>query len=667
VATRQWILALALAAMTAVLTACSGNSNTQNPPPPPPSKVSIAFQPEPGGTLSVGFSENITAVVTNDPSNDGVDWSLTCQNPTNCGSLSVLHTASGVPTTYTAPTSISTNSTVVEILALATTEQTKNVVAPVTVTTFNSGLQPGTYILQAQGVDPNLNPYQIDAAVVLDGSGNITGGEQTANIGLTNLSDVNLTGNYFLGNDGRGTMAINTNDVNIGQNGVETFAFIYLSPSQSLISQIDIAPAQTGVSATGTLDLQTSTTAPSGGYAFAVNGFDVVKFLPVAFGGILNIDSPNTISGSGSTTDEILAKKLNAADLPISGVLTAPDQYGAFTLNLTAPFGATNKSIPLQFTGYIIDDTHIKLIETDTVSTNLTPFAVTGGLAIGQGSAAGTFTGDKSFSGTYVFSVPGVDLSEANTLPSTLTSVGVFTADGKGNLNGGFTDTFLQLNCAQLTCTQDGIPGAQISAAFDGNYTVEKTGRASLAFADFNPDPRHVYTPTLFFYLTGIGNPPLVLEGGDANYPSLGTGIAFAQSTTPSAFTGPYGFSFTQQNGSEVDGTAQMNADATATPPSLSGIADVNLEATPALDQPFLGTFSVPQSNGIFPVTLVGNNNGSSSSAVFTPQITANFYAIDPGHGFLVETDLIVQGAQQNGQVSTGYYAARAPLCEGCP
>jgi hypothetical protein len=39
----------------------------------------------------------------------------------------------------------------------------------------------------------------------------------------------------------------------------------------------------------------------------------------------------------------------------------------------------------------------------------------------------------------------------------------------------------------------------------------------------------------------------------------------------------------------------------------------------------------------------------------------------DPTHGFFIETDLVTQGAQQNGQVSLGYYAARTPVCDGCP
>ena len=135
------------------------------------------------------------------------------------------------------------------------------------------------------------------------------------------------------------------------------------------------------------MDLQTSTAAPTGGYAFVVNGTDVVKTLPVAFGGVFNIDSPNTISGNGSVTDEIVGNKVNATALGLSGTLTSPDQFGAVTLNLTAPFGAANKPMSLQFTGYIVDATHIELIETDAVSGS--GFGLTGGVAIGQGNATG--------------------------------------------------------------------------------------------------------------------------------------------------------------------------------------------------------------------------------------------------------------------------------------
>jgi hypothetical protein len=670
VATQRWILSLLPAAMIVMLAGCGGSTfNVQNPPPPPPPNLTIAFQPVPSGAVTVGSTTNLTAVVGNDTTNAGVDWTLTCQSGVGtCGAIGPLHTASGSPTTYTPPAALSGNSlTGISVVAFATADHTKNVVAPFTVTAFGSSLQ-GSYVLQVLGVNNGLN-YQFAGVVILDGNGGISSCEQSVNFfdqttgALMTKSDTILTnaGSYFLGNDGRGTITINTGDTDIGGNGIETFAFVYLTNSKSLISQLDLGSAQTGSSAVGTMDLQTSTTPPLGGYAFVMSGLDIPKVAPLAFGGVFNIDSPNALSGTGGVTDEILAKKLTPTLAGVSGTLTNPDSFGAVTFDLSADFGPGSKPIPIQFTGYIVDGSHIKLIESD--SSAGAGFGLTAGLAIGQGTAAGTFR-NSSLSGNFVFGVPGTDLSNANIAPTTLTSVGVFTSDGGGNLTNGFTDTFLQVSTIQ----PPNHAGGQISTSFDGTYSVDPsgTGRASLVI-NLNPAPKPTFQPTILFYLTGNGNPPLVLEAGDSHYPSLGAGIAYSQSTGPLTISGDYGLNFAQQNGSENDGTAQLNASATTVPPSISGIADINLGSGANVDQLFTGSFAVPGSNGISSGTLVGTNNDIISSAVFNPLINVNFYVIDPSHGFFVETDLITAGAQQNGQVSLGYYAARSPLCDGCP
>jgi hypothetical protein len=678
VATIRGIVFLLAVAMSVALAGCGGEStaHVQNPTLPPQSNVAIAFQPEPAGALAVSFTENLTAVVTNDPNHYGVDWSLVCPSSIgagNCGALATLHTASGAPNSYIAPSTISTDSMAVEIIAYATASPSANVVAPVTVTTFNGSLVAGTYILQAQGADSGLNPYEIAAALVLDGNGNIKSGEQVANYISGSLIDSNLTGNYFLGSDGRGTITLNTNDTTIGQNGVETFAFVYLSHSESMISQMDFGSAATGASATGTLNLQTSTTAPTGGYAFVASGTDVVISAPVAFGGVLNIDSTNAISGNGSVTDEIVSRRVKASGLGLSGTLTPPDPFGAITLNLTAPFGTANKPIAVQLMGFIVDSSHIQLIETDDSTSGTVPFGLTAGVAIGQGTATGSFTGNASLSGTYVFGVAGVDLSNLNLVPWTMTAAGLFTADGAGNLNNGFTDTFLALNTIQGTSVSPQT-GAQISLPFTGTYSVDATGtgRASSTSITFNPEPKRGYDPVLFFYLTGNGNPPLVLQSGDIHYPSIGAGIAYPQSTETPAFSGDYGIRFTQELSafSENDATAPLNANSKAA--TLSGFADINLDFGATLDQAFTGTFAAPTATAPFSGSLAGTNNGSVSSVAFTPPIAVDYYFIDPGHGFFVETDLVnsvppATPPTPSGQVSFGYYAARTPLCTGCP
>ena len=651
-ATRRWILSLLPAAMLAVLAACGGGSaaNIQNPPPPPSSTVSIAFQPAPAASISINATQAITAVVSNDPSNAGVDWSLTCQNTGNCGSLSALHTNSGQPVTYTPPATLSANNQSVSIVAFATANHNQNVVAPITITAFGSNLQ-GSYVFQGQGVGADSGPYEFAGVIVLNGNGGITSGEQTVNFfdqnpainAVVSRSDAITGGSYFLGADGRGTITLNTNDQDVGQNGVETFSFVFLSTAHILIAETD--PGESG---TGTMDWQTSTTAPSGGYAFVVSGTDVASASPTAFGGIFNVDSSNSISGAGSVADQNLAGTLTV-NQALSGTLSPPDALGAVTLNLTVP--GFQSATTFQFVGYIVDATHIKLIESDNSSG--AGSGSTGGIAIGQGTSTGTFEGVSSFSGTYVFGVLGVDLTGFT--PNTLTSAGLFTADGSGDVANGFTDTLLQQSGAQ------GTAGSQISAAFSGSYEVFPggTGRVRTAFNHFVPHSTPNIAPLFFFYLTGNGNPALVLDGGDIslNYPSLGIGIAYPQAPAPHTFGGNYGFSFTQQNGSENDATGQMTAIPTGG--TLSGIVDSNSAFTATFDSPISGTFAAPLSNGLSVGTLSGTPFDFSPFAV-------DYYVVSPTQGFFVETD-VVNPNDPSGVVSFGYYAARTPVCAGCP
>ena len=664
---RQWVLSLFSLAIVSVLAACGGGStvDVHNDPPPTQNKVSITFNPAPGGSLQPGVPVDITAVVSNDSTNAGVDWTVSCQGTSNCGSLSSPHTASGQATTYTPPSTLPKNTVTVNVVAFATADHTQNVDAPITITGFGSNFI-GNYVLQAQGVDVTLGAYQFAGVVVLDGNGGITSGEQTVNFvdqsvgSLLSESDPITGGSYFIGTDGRGTITINTNNPNVGVSGTETFNFVFLSSSQALIIQSDFT-----ASARGTMDLQTSAAAPSGGYAFVVNGTDLSTFFPTAFGGVFNIDSPNTISGTGSISDQNLDGTMSVQQ-PLSGTVSNPDAFGAVTIDLNLGFAFS----PVQFIGYIVDPTHMKLIETDNAFGS--GFASTGGVAVGQGAATGTFKTTAALSGTYVFGIPGIDLTENlfGTTPSTFTSAGVFTADGAGSVKNGFTDTFLQTNCVQPNCQQNFVFGAKISAAFSGTYTVSAvgTGRGRVNITGFSPKPSPNYLPAFIFYLTGNGGPALLLDVGDTttnaqtgfpNYPSLGVGIAYPQAGASPAFGGTYGFSLTQQNGSESDATGQINAD-TATN-TITGAMDTS---TGLVDNPVTGSFTAPGANGRFAVDLGGQAFDFVSPINLS--LTTAFYAIDPGHGFFVETDL-TDPNNPSGVVTFGYYAARTPVCAGCP
>jgi hypothetical protein len=287
-----------------------------------------------------------------------------------------------------------------------------------------------------------------------------------------------------------------------------------------------------------------------------------------------------------------------------------------------------------------------------------------------------------------------VDLWQSNLTPTTWTLGGVTNADGQTNLTSGFIDSFLQLNCVQSSCKTGGITGGQISAQFAGTYAVDSasdncgatsgsvvpgTGRACLTPTTFTPAPQPTYSPELFFYLTGLtgpGDPAALVLGVGAvapnpnlHYPSLGTGIAYVQSSAVATFSGTYGMSFTQENGTEYDGTGQMTVNPGGTP-QISGAADSSL-GTPddPEDHSFTGSFATPLSTSGFAGSLFDatGNSGPFNVDPSNPSngFSVDYFFIDPERGFFVETDLINPGSG-SGQLSFGYYAARTPVCQGC-
>lgn len=641
----KWILLLASVAVIATLTGCGDSTtNVQNQPSPPASSVSIAFQPAPAGSLSQISTTKIAAVVSNDPSSAGVDWALLCQDSGNCGTLGPLHTASGASATYTPPLTPSSNVQPITVEAFATADHSKNVVATINVTGF-AGMLKGTYVFETKGEGGNGNSgaglvYQLAGVIVLDGDGNVTSGEQTRNGPvltasnpsglLVSNSDTITGGSYSVGPDGRGTLTLNTADQNIGQQGIENFSLVALSSSQVLISTLD-SPSLTPSAeiSSGTLQLQTNTSAPAGGYAFVVDGDDIGTNSEV-IGGILNIDSPNTISGTGSVADQEDNGTLTAS-APVSGTLTKPDSFGSLKFNLTTGFSPL-----LQFTGYIVDATHINLIESDNNSPG--GGGSTSGVAIGQGAATGAFT---SFSGNYVFDILGQESSG----PTALASLGQFTADTSGNLSGYNDEDIITL-------------GIEISDSFTGTYAVDPTGTgrvdSTIAFTTNGPGPE------LIFYLTGTGSPPLVLYA-DASTGSLGLGSALGQAVPPFSFSGNYGTKFVQTSstGSENRATGEITANATSG--TLTGVIDVNENFGAGPNATTLtGTFGATDANGRSTGTLADSSFPSPGTTPNT--IAVAYYFVNASKGFFIETD-----SQTSFTLNFGSFSSRTSVCPSCP
>ena len=544
--------------------------------------IAVSFQAPPPISLSTSGTTATTANVTNDSANAGVDWSITCGS-NDCGSLSPTHTASGATATYTAPAAVPAGGKVT-LVATSTADATKSASASigisVPITSYNQLLN-GTYAFQISGAVQSFGGYQVAGAIVADGNGTITGGEQVYIDGNTFMPGSILGGSYSFGSDGRGTITLNTSSTSIAVAGVETLGAVIVSGSHALLSEFDFS-----ATARGSMDLQTAVHPLNGGYAFVMGGN-----FPIALGGVFNVDnSPaaGDISGAGSVVDLDNSGSISSGS--VAGSVSAPDSFGQVTI-------LTNFD-NITMTGFIVDDAHIKVIATAHSE-------AIGGVAIAQGSAAGTYVDNSAFSGRLVYGV----LGECNQGDFGTAIAGWLTSDGAGNLSG-----FMDASFGAVDVTSDN---------FTGTYTVDGTGtgRVSVETSIGNLTPG----PNFIFYLTQPSLPPLAMEIDDF---SAATGSASMQSAGPYALSGAYGLDFTTFSGTESDGTAQIAANGNGT---FTGNADVNSNLTnlPIADLPFSGTVT-PDPSGRFDATVTLNNGITYDAA---------FYFIDSTQGFLVEND----------------------------
>jgi hypothetical protein len=654
------LLSIAIAAISALMVACSAGStlNVQNPPAASNSQaLTVAFQPAPPSSLVISGTVQATAIVQNDVNKAGVDWSISCARTGECGSLSSPHTTSGQAVTYSAPASIQGNAETVTITAFATADHTVNVHSRIAVTAFGSILS-GTYVIGTSGSDQLFFlPYHRAGVLTLDGNGGVVAGEQTVNFAdpntglLTSVTDAITGGNYFVGPDGRGSLTINTHDTNIGQNGIETFSLVVLSASRVLLNKFDDQNLEgtSNETSIGTLDLQSSLQAPSLGYAFVANGADT-SGNATALGGVFNIDSPLAISGSGSAFDVVsptlYGPGVFTTSSAVSGNVSPPDTFGAFQVSLATDFGN------VRFNAYPIDANRAKLIESDGT------FAMTMGDAYNQGAATGTYHKKIDFTGTYAFGIFGRDLSGST---ASLSTAGLFSTTGNGTLTTGFidetqfgdavqfSDRFTAVYAVGLGTVPAGVP----DAAGTGRYFIPPstvTGFPNFTFSK----PANGSGPAWVFYMTTTGGPVLMLDA--ETEPALasglvgggvGTGIAHPV-VAGSSFSGSYGIIFSQNLGSESDVVGEITAsDNNIT----SGLLNLGIQQPD--DTSLTGSFVTGVIANRLHGTMSDDNFGTLQMAL---------YPIDPSQGFFIERDL-----SSGLGLTFGYYSARTPVCQGCP
>jgi hypothetical protein len=562
--------------------------------------ITVTLSAPPPASLAVNASVTIAAT-TNAP--NGVGWSCTPAN--NCGAFVPPITASGGTTLYTAPP----NGGNVVVTAAAVNEN-DYVSATVDILPPPPSLANGNYVFSLVGSDGD-GTYSVVGAFTIVG-GAIIGGEQD----LANFSlyehDAITGGGAVIRPDGNVLITITTADDRIGVDGVETLDATVVSPSKALLTEFD-----TSATASGELDLQTtSLSTPVGSYAFFTAGVGVGE-KPVSLGGVIDIDSTGDISSAGSVFDISDDGVPLAAQTFASGSVGTPDSFGLvdFTLTPSAASGVGR----IVLTGYVIDASHIRLIEQGSADVFR---GTTSGTALGQ-TGTGNFNAGSLSASSYVIAAAGSELPGAQQLASVLT----FNSDGTVSGTLSFNDL--------KTPTPQG--GSTLAAG--ATYPVASTGDVTVTgLNDGTAVPTFTYN--LQLYLTGDGHALLI----SMDSAEVLAGRGFLQSGAPftaASFSGSYALNFVQKlpiPPFEQDGVGPVAANGVS---ALTGFVDLN-EESPTSDVPLTGTFT-PNANGVFTGTISGISSiAGATSEKFT------YYVADPTQIVAIETDL--------DQLTLGYF-----------
>ena len=113
-----------------------GNGSPSAPPPP----ISVAISPA-TATVPANSTQSLTATVSNDSANQGVNWTVAC-SAASCGSVSRASTPSGVATTYTAPSAAPASNLTVTVTATSVSDPTKSTPAAITVPAIAVSVSP---------------------------------------------------------------------------------------------------------------------------------------------------------------------------------------------------------------------------------------------------------------------------------------------------------------------------------------------------------------------------------------------------------------------------------------------------------------------------------------------------------------------------------------------
>ena len=431
----------AVAAMLALfISACAGGSSQPGPPGIPSRSISVVLSPL-STSVVPGGSTSVSAKVSNDSVNGGVNWSCTPANA--CGLFNPPSTASGMATTYTAPALVPTGG-LVTVTAKSITDNSKGASSTLMVTDSASQVQ--------FDVPP---PPTIQSGQTVNVSASVS--HDTAGV-TWSCAPAGACGTFSPASTG--------NDVATSYTAPASVA------SGTAIFIIATSATDRGKSATTAtlISLMASNATLTGQYAFFLTSPTGNRGTAALLGSI-NLSGDGSVAGG--VTDIISPGVLELHDPILPTSANPQPNTSSYTVDATGHGTMTIRTVSgqhLAFSFALTSPAHALLTEIDG-----NPGSGTMDL---QRHPAGGFAASQ-ITGGFSFTMTGTVKANAATKVS---YGGVFTADGIANLSGGTLD----INTAAVMSTSP-FSGSFSAPDSNGRGTFQLGGGRSFTYYVISP------------------------------------------------------------------------------------------------------------------------------------------------------------------------------------
>jgi hypothetical protein len=482
-----------------------------------------------------------------------------------------------------------------------TAESGGNTATATVVVSYSNASFSGPYAFSYKG-QTSSGPFAVAGSFTANGTtGALAGLEDYNSKGLkTPVQEAQISGSFSVNPDGSATAMVS----DPASSSTDTWQMILVSsPTGQAAPRALLVRFDSAATGSGEIDQQTAAdfalSAFSGNYVFGLSGIDASTHT-------LDIAGKVRADGFGTLPVNFCVQDINdggtnteaAADTTLHGVYSGDANLAASgrgQLQLTN----TSTEIPgtYTFAFYIVDNTHLKVVEIDTM-----------GLLSGDFFSAPDTNGSFSssiLSGNYAFTESGTDSN------GPYTTGGVMVANGSGGLTGGVLDI------------NDGVQ-ITLDTSFTGSsYTVDSNlGRIALSLTI------GTVTRNYAAYVTSAGSFEIIELDTDG----IALGMGFLQASTASlvgSFALNLSGSVNASGFPEEDVAGQVEfASGSSVPVGsidindagkvVSGDAILNGSSIVPTDSRGRGTATVQTSSTTFPVA---------------------YYVVDDNSALLLETD----------------------------